>query len=73
MVCRSARLGAVMQAGQRFEDPSQIDFLGLWEDVRKGAYNADAMLVENEEDKCGARCCSLARVYFGTVFRTANF
>ena len=43
-------LGAVMQAGQRFEDPSQIDFLGLWEDVRKGAYNADAMLVENEED-----------------------
>jgi len=33
-------LGAVMQAGQRFEDPSQIDFLGLWEDVRKGAYTA---------------------------------
>ena len=23
-------LGAVMQAGQRFEDPSQIDFLGVW-------------------------------------------
>src|SRR5271156_5130809 len=43
-------LGAVMQAGQRFEDPSQIDFLGLWEDVRKGAYTADAMLAENEED-----------------------
>src|SRR3979490_1836420 len=43
-------LGAVMQAGQRFEDPSQIDFLGVWEDVRKGAYNADAMLTENEED-----------------------
>src|SRR6267378_3723488 len=43
-------LGAVMQAGQRFEDPSQIDFLGLWEDVRKGAYTADAMIVENEED-----------------------
>ncbi len=43
-------LGAVMQAGQRFEDPSQIDFLGLWEDVRKGAYNAEAMLTENEED-----------------------
>ncbi|MBV9554266.1 MAG: hypothetical protein JO032_15915, partial [Alphaproteobacteria bacterium] len=36
-------LGAVMQAGQRFEDPSQIDFLGVWEDVRKGAYTADAM------------------------------
>src|SRR5216117_3894359 len=43
-------LGAVMQAGQRFEDPSQIDFLGVWEDVRKCAYDADAMLVENEED-----------------------
>src|SRR6266704_149366 len=43
-------LGAVMQAGQRFEDPSQIDFLGVWEDVRKGAYTADAMLTENEED-----------------------
>jgi hypothetical protein len=28
-------LGAVMQAGQRFEDPSQIDFLGVWEDVRR--------------------------------------
>jgi predicted TIM-barrel fold metal-dependent hydrolase len=43
-------LGAVMQAGQRFEDPSQIDFLGVWEDVRKGAYDAAAMLAENEED-----------------------
>ncbi|HZU90144.1 MAG TPA: hypothetical protein VE993_12880, partial [Stellaceae bacterium] len=43
-------LGAVMQAGQRFEDPSQIDFLGVWEDVRKGAYDPQAMLAENEED-----------------------
>jgi len=43
-------LGAVMQAGQRFEDPSQIDFLGVWEDVRRGAYDADAMIAENEED-----------------------
>jgi hypothetical protein len=25
-------LGAVIQAGQRLEDPSQIDFLGTWED-----------------------------------------
>ena len=39
-----------MQAGQRFEDPSQIDFLGVWEDVRKGGYDADAMIRENEED-----------------------
>src|ERR1700687_4245739 len=43
-------LGAVMQAGQRFEDPSQIDFLGVWEDVRKGGYDADAMIAENEAD-----------------------
>ena len=43
-------LGAVMQAGQRFEDPSQIDFLGVWEDVRKGAYDPHAMIVENEQD-----------------------
>ncbi|MBV8889471.1 MAG: amidohydrolase family protein [Alphaproteobacteria bacterium] len=43
-------LGAVMQAGQRFEDPSQIDFLGVWEDVRKGGYDPHAMIEENEED-----------------------
>jgi len=39
-----------MQAGQRFEDPSQIDFLGVWDDVRKGAYDPHAMIVENEQD-----------------------
>jgi predicted TIM-barrel fold metal-dependent hydrolase len=49
-------LGAVMQAGQRFEDPSQIDFLGLWEDVRKGAYNPHAMITENEEDGVWGSC-----------------
>jgi predicted TIM-barrel fold metal-dependent hydrolase len=49
-------LGAVMQAGQRFEDPSQIDFLGLWEDVRKGAYDAHAMITENEEDGVWGSC-----------------
>ncbi len=37
-------LGAVMQAGQRFEDPSQIDFLGVWEDVRIAAYDPQAMI-----------------------------
>jgi hypothetical protein len=36
---QAGTLGAVMQAGQRFEDPSQIDFLGMWEDVRLGAYD----------------------------------
>ena len=29
---QAGTLGAVMQAGQRFEDPSNIDFLGIWED-----------------------------------------
>src|SRR5438128_9680805 len=43
-------LGAVMQAGQRFEDPSQIDFLGLWEDVKIAAYDPQAMIKENEMD-----------------------
>jgi len=49
-------LGAVMQAGQRFDDPSQIDFLGLWEDVRKGAYDPHAMITENEEDGVWGSC-----------------
>ncbi|HEY3911742.1 MAG TPA: amidohydrolase family protein [Stellaceae bacterium] len=49
-------LGAVMQAGQRFEDPSQIDFLGVWEDVRKGGYDASSMIVENEEDGVWGSC-----------------
>lgn len=49
-------LGAVMQAGQRFEDPSQIDFLGVWEDVRKGGYDAHAMITENEEDGVWGSC-----------------
>src|SRR5207237_9766538 len=41
-------LGAVMQAGQRFEDPSQLDLLGVWEDGRKGACDAHAMRVAND-------------------------
>ena len=51
-------LGAVMQAGQRFEDPSQIDFLGMWEDVRLGAYdpqaidNAKSIFSDIEYDSC---------------------
>jgi predicted TIM-barrel fold metal-dependent hydrolase len=49
-------LGAVMQAGQRFEDPSQIDFLGVWEDVRKGAYDPHSMITENEEDGVWGSC-----------------
>src|SRR5215813_768860 len=49
-------LGAVMQAGQRFDDPSQIDFLGVWEDVRKGGYDPRSMIVENEEDGVWGSC-----------------
>jgi hypothetical protein len=49
-------LGAVMQAGQRFEDPSQIDFLGMWEDVRLGAYDPQAMIKENEMDGVWGSC-----------------
>jgi predicted TIM-barrel fold metal-dependent hydrolase len=43
-------LGAVTQAGRRFEDPEKIDFVGIWEDVREGAYKPDAMLTELEMD-----------------------
>src|SRR5207237_1893108 len=40
-------LGAVMQAGQWLEDHSQIDFLGLWEEVGLGEYDPQALLNEN--------------------------
>ena len=49
-------LGAVIQAGQRFEDPSQIDFLGVWEGVRKAAYEPAAMLEELELDGVWGAC-----------------
>jgi predicted TIM-barrel fold metal-dependent hydrolase len=51
-----ASLGGVIQAGQRFEDPSQIDFLGVWEDVRLGAYDPHAMIKENEIDGVWGAC-----------------
>ena len=34
---RVGTVGSVIQAGRRFEDPGSIDFLGVWEDVRKAA------------------------------------
>src|SRR5688572_23374772 len=43
-------LGAVTQAGRRFEDPEKIDFVGVWEDVREGTYRPSAMLTELEVD-----------------------
>ena len=53
---RVGTVGSVMQAGKRFEDPSSIDFLGLWEDVRKAAYEPHAMLEELEVDGVWAAC-----------------
>lgn len=49
-------LGAVIQAGQRFEDPAAIDFLGLWEDVRLAAYEPEPMLKELEDDGVWGAC-----------------
>jgi len=65
-------LGAVIQAGQRFEDPSQIDFLGTWEDVRKGAYDAHSMIVENEEDGVWGSVLQPSQGLFGTASPMAN-
>ena len=53
---QAGTLGAVIQAGQRFEDPSQIDFLGTWESVRLGAYDPHAMVKENEMDGVWGAC-----------------
>jgi predicted TIM-barrel fold metal-dependent hydrolase len=49
-------LGAVMQAGQRFEDPTQIDFLGVWDDVRKGGWDPHAAVKEHEADGVWGAC-----------------
>jgi len=65
-------LGAVMQAGQRFEDPSQIDFLGVWDDVRKGAYDPHAMIVENEQDGIWGSALQPSQGLFCIAFRTAG-
>src|SRR6266508_3511704 len=45
-----ATLGALTQAGRRFDDPEKIDFVGVWEDVREGVYKPEAMLKELEFD-----------------------
>lgn len=49
-------LGAVAQAGQRFEDPSQIDFLALWENVRRAAYDPHEMIKDLEMDGVWGAC-----------------
>jgi len=65
-------LGAVIQAGQPFEDPSQIDFLGVWEDVRKGAYDPHAMITEKKRMARGALACSRAKACSGIARPTAR-
>jgi predicted TIM-barrel fold metal-dependent hydrolase len=45
-----ATLGAFVQLELRFEDPSQIDFLGLWEHVKTAAYEPHAMVKELNTD-----------------------
>ena len=53
---RVGTVGSVIQAGRRFEDPGSIDFLGVWEDVRKAAYDPHAMLEELELDGVWGAC-----------------
>jgi predicted TIM-barrel fold metal-dependent hydrolase len=53
---RVGTVGSVIQAGRRFEDPGSIDFLGVWEDVRKAAYEPHAMLAELELDGVWGAC-----------------
>jgi predicted TIM-barrel fold metal-dependent hydrolase len=53
---RVGTVGSVIQAGKRFEDPGSIDFLGVWEDVRKAAYDPKAMLAELEMDGVWGAC-----------------
>jgi predicted TIM-barrel fold metal-dependent hydrolase len=53
---RVGTVGSVIQAGKRFEDPGSIDFLGVWEDVRRAAYDPKAMLAELEMDGVWGAC-----------------
>lgn len=53
---RVGTLGLLIQAGKRFEDPALIDFLGVWEDVCKAAYDPHEMLKALEEDSVWGAC-----------------
>ncbi len=53
---RVGTVGSVIQAGRRFEDPGSIDFLGVWEDVRKAAFDPHDMLKELEQDGVWGAC-----------------
>jgi predicted TIM-barrel fold metal-dependent hydrolase len=43
-------LGTVTQAGRRFDEDAELDFVEIWDDVRHGAYRPDAMIEELELD-----------------------
>ena len=51
-----ATIGAFIQAGRRFEDPSQIDFLGVWEDVTPAAYDPHQTVKALEKDGIWGAC-----------------
>lgn len=53
---RCGTVGSVIQAGKRFEEPGSLDFLGLWEDVKKAAYEPHAMIEELEVDGVWGAC-----------------
>ena len=58
-------LGAVMQAGQRFEDPSQIDFLGALGGRPQGRLRRRCDVRRERGGRAsGARCCSLSQGLF---------
>jgi predicted TIM-barrel fold metal-dependent hydrolase len=61
---RVGTIGSVIQAGRRFEDPGSIDFLGVWEDVRKAAYEPHAMLEELEADGVWGACLQSSQGLF---------
>ena len=55
----------MIQAGRRFEDPGSIDFLGVWEDVRKAAYDPTRCSRSWSWTASGAHACSRARACSG--------
>ncbi|HEU4411400.1 MAG TPA: amidohydrolase family protein [Polyangiaceae bacterium] len=44
------KVAGVIEAGQRFEDPEKLNFIGGWAGVRKGAYDPHAMIEDLTQD-----------------------
>ena len=53
---QAGTLSAVTQAGQRFEESPELEFVGLCEDVRKAAYDPREMVRELEMDGVWGAC-----------------